>query len=319
MQGLRVLIICMIGFLSTFSMAEVPSRNYNPFALMVGLPELRSSFLLDAGALNFSVNKTLSNQWNLGEAEGESIFMDGEVGITDVNFAYGLDRWQLQLNVPWIEYSEGNLDPLVEDFHGVLSMPNAGREYFHQNKLLFSYTNDANAQNLYLDEAIAGVGDMRLSVTGQIKRSDVFASSVGMQLKLANADEEQWLGSGSYDLAFYNNYEWLGGNWQTQLQLGVIAMQDKGFLARQRQSVAGAFSIATNYRVYRMLWWTLQYDVHTALFKNSNLAPMSSGSMAAMALTWRGRQWSGHFAMLEDVAVQSSPDVGFQLGFIIHL
>ncbi len=314
--GFLLLLLLVITRAAT---AEIPVRNYNPFALMVGLPELKSAFLLPAHSRQMSITSTISNQWNIASEAGETIFVDGEVNITDVNFSYGFSNWALTVNIPWIAYQRGSLDPLIEGFHQNLSMPNGGREYFYQNQLLFIYSNEQTQQSLRIDKPVSGVGDVRINLAAQVKRSDVFASSIGIQLKLANGDAEQWLGSDSYDIAVYNNFEWLQGSWQTQFQLALVMMQDAGFLQGQREKLAGALSLAVNYNMTSQLWWSLQYDMHTALFTNSNIASLSDSQMMSMAIAWRGKSWGVHFAMLEDVVVASAPDVGFQLGFNIKL
>ncbi len=313
---LSLLLCLMLSGMPT--QAAIASRNYNPFALMVGLPELKSGFLPEANRVALSVTSTLSNQWNVDAVGDETLFMDGEVNITDVTISYGLNALELQVNIPFIAYQQGSLDPLVEGFHNTFSMPNGGRELFYQDQLLFVYSNDKTDQTLRLDDSVEGLGDVRLLLRGQIQRHANFASSVGLQLKLANAKQSSWLGSGSYDLALLNSYEWHFERWQTQFQWGAVWMQDKGFLAGQRKKLAGTLSAAMNYAMTEHLWWTLQYDGHSALFDKTRLAPMSRGSMAAMALSWREIHWQGYVAILEDVAVASAPDVGFQLGLKVH-
>ena len=311
----RLLFLLMLYMANGHVYGEIPVRNYNPFALMVGLPELRSAFLLPSGQTALSINTSLSNQWNITSAEGEEIFIDGEVNITDLNFRLGYKRLEFSLNIPLLAYGGGNLDPLIEGFHQALSMPNGGRELFYQNRLLFSYSNTATAQAIRIDEPESGVGDVRIAVATQLKRTDAFASSIGLQLKLANGDTQSWMGSGAYDLALFNNFEWQRGDWQTQIQLGLVFMQQGEFLSGQRESVAGTLGGAINYNMLSSLWWILQYDLHTALFSDSELAVLGSGQMLSSALAWRSKRWQAHIAIVEDVVVESAPDVGFQLGF----
>ena len=114
--------------------------------------------------------------------------------------------------------------------------------------------------------------------------------------------------------SFYNNFEWLQGKWQTQMQLNVILMQQKGFLKEQKKNAAAAVGVAVNYNMTSRLWWVLQYDAHTALFNKSNKKPLGHGQMLSVAVAWRGKSWGSHFAILEDIDVDSVPDIGFQFG-----
>lgn len=321
MQGITFVFILFGGllFLSSSVKAEIPVRNYNPFAVLIGLPELKSGYILSPGKYSLGLNMTASNQWNVDDNANEAIFIDGEINIIDLNWAYGFKQFEVSINAPWLMLTNGNLDPLIEDFHQIFSMPNGGREYFYQNELLFVYQNEATGQKLRLDEDVSGWGDIRLGLGWQLKQSVDFASSLRLQLTLANGDENKWLGSGAYDLSVSSSSEWLWDNWKTQLQVSGLLMQDKGFLEGQKKTFAAIIGMAASYRLLGRVWWTFQYDGHSPLYKHSNIAPLSEGQMVSMALSWEAESWRCHFAIIEDVAVESVPDVGFQLGFQVDM
>lgn len=316
------LVVIHVSYLLFFSLplkAEIPTRNFNPFAVLVGLPELKSGYIKTSGDYSLGINMTASNQWNVEGNGNEVIFMDGEININELYWAYGLNSVEFSVSIPWLMFTNGRLDPLIEDFHELFSMENAGREYFYQNELLFIYQNQSSGNQLRLDASESGLGDVRLGLGWQLKRSADFASSLRVQLTLANADEKKWLGSGSYDLSISSSNEWLWLNWKIQAQFSALIMQNQGFLEGQKEDAALILGAAASYRLVGDVWWTLQYDGHTRLYKHSSISPLSDGQMVSMAFSIEKPTWRFHVAILEDVAVQSAPDVGFQLGLRVDM
>jgi long-subunit fatty acid transport protein len=67
-----------------------------------------------------------------------------------------------------------------------------------------------------------------------------------------------------------------------------------------------------NYRYSPSLTLTLQFDGHTAAYRDSALRLLGSAWMISIGGEYRfASQWVAHLALTEDVRVESAPDVSF--------
>ena len=307
-------LILLLGGYHSAAHAVLYVRDESPFALLVGIPEMHEAVKLPAGAQRFSLVQTMSNNWQVERDQQEALWVDGETDATNLSWQYGFQSVELMITVPYLIIREGNMDSLVEGFHRSFSMPNGGREYYKKDQLFFAYEREDGSQSLRLTERQEGVGDIRIGLDWQISRAAGDAHSAGLQLKLANGNVNDWLGSDSYDLAFTDTHQWDWASWRTNLQCALLLMQDAGFMEGLRQPIAGVLNAALSYKFLTRGRITMQYDAHSSLFKDSSMAQLSGAQQMSFGVEWRAPRWGWHAAILENLSPERAPDVGFQLG-----
>ena len=65
------------------------------------------------------------------DSSTEYLNLDGETLRFALELRYGLaENWDLQLEVPWLEHSGGNLDRLIDDWHDLWGMSDGGRSEY---------------------------------------------------------------------------------------------------------------------------------------------------------------------------------------------
>lgn len=299
--------------------AQFPVRNYNPFAVYVGLPELKTAKKLTTGQQELTVNTTVSSHFVIETDERDPLYLDGETTVADLVWRRGFADVELELTLPYVKHQQGYLDSFIIDWHEVFDLPGADRNTVKNNQLFYSYQ---DKKLLQLEHTTEGVGDVRVNVGKQLELQADYQHAIHLLLKLPTGDSKKWLGSGSTDLAFYTTHAWLLDrlldnlldNWTAQAQLGMIVMEEPDMLAKKRRKVAMFGSAAFGYIVMQGWQLIVQYDAHSPLYKNSKQNQLGDGQAITVGSQWQGKHWGLHMAVIEDIKVDSVPDVGFQLG-----
>ena len=91
-----------------------------------------------------------------------NIARDYESLAVELGLAYNfLKQLQVGIDMRMYSYYGGFLDIIIETFHGIFGFPNAGREFFLQNKLYINIPND-NGITMFLDQPAVSFGDIDL-------------------------------------------------------------------------------------------------------------------------------------------------------------
>lgn len=291
--------------------AALAVRNQNPFAQFVGLPGMAEAEKLAAGQQAYGLNLTLSSHSQMEATSGETLLLDGESYVGDLYGRYGFAGWELAVLVPYVSFQKGFMDGFIRDFHKTFGLPNGNRDKVDDHQLQFAYQGENSAR---LDKPAQGLGDIRLTAGWQIQHSATYQHAVHTTLKLPTGNSRRWLGSGGTDLAVYSSHRWLQGDWRFEAQAGLLAMQKPDILPDQRRPFAVFASAAISYQVFERWWASLQWDAHSALYKHSGLRALGAGHMLTGGLQYQGRQWQVDVALIEDISVDSAPDVGGLIG-----
>lgn len=297
------------------SQAQLPVRNHNPLMENVGVPVLMPARLLDDGERSFMLATTLNSHFVAEDKADDPLFFDGESLTTDLVWTGSDNGWQWQLLLPWISYRHGFMDDLIIDWHDAFGLPGADREKFPSDQLLFSYQQDGlDNEAIVLDHAVEGVGDMRLTLSHALAPKGNRERAWHLQLKLPTGDSDDWLGSGSVDVALFMSARRPWQRWQLDWQYGAAWLGKPDQLSAQRLDAAGFASMALSYQWSQRLTLAGQVDGHTQLYRHTDQRALDFGLLASAGLHWQGPQWRWHLALLEDLYVDSAPDVGFQFG-----
>lgn len=324
---MKKLLVTLCVLLSAPSLwaAEVDLRplqvsNQAPLAVLCGLPTLDRARLLADGEYEAGFRWDVANNYTLGANGREQLLFDGESSRLALRLDRGLARgWEVGIEVPLIAHRQGHLDGFIEGWHDFFGLSQGGRDRAADDQLEYSYRRNS-VTLLDQQQEETGLGDIRLLLSRQLYNAGDSALALHASLELPSGDDDKLLGSGSTDLAL-----WVSGDrrWQLSGQRlalhygGGLLVADSGeLLASQRRPLVGTATLGLSWSRWQRLALQLQLDAHSSLFEESGLRQLNEASAqlalgGALAL---GEQTRLELAVVEDVAVDTAPDVTFHLG-----
>lgn len=297
------------------------TRNINPFVQVYGLPATQSARL--TGWENFSGGITLeaANNFTTSKKGAESIFVDGESYRATLRWRYGVSEGlELGLDVPYVSHQAGRMDNFIESWHSAFGFPNGGREKFPQDQLSYRYS-DNGQQLANVSRNGDGLGDVSLSVGYQLSASEVRHWALRGGVKLPTGDADNLRGSDSTDV-----YAGLNVSDHSLADSGLVFHASMGGLWMDEGEVLN--DIRKDWVLYGSgtVSWLLspkvslkaQVDAHSA-FYDSELKELGSHSaQLIIGGTIRlSQQITLDLSVSEDIAVDTAPDVVFQIGLNI--
>lgn len=309
---------------SSVGAAEVELRplqvsNQAPLAMLCGVPTLDRARVLGAGDAEAGLRWDLSSNYTTGNNAAEQLVFDGESSRLALRLERGFaDGWEAGVEIPLVAHRRGALDGFIEGWHDFFGLPQGGRDAVAYDQLDYSYRKDGRLLVSQQDEA-TGLGDLRLLLSRQLFDASDSAVALHASLEVPTGDADELLGSGSFDLAVWLSGErsWLLSGQRLALHWGGgVLLADSGDVAAaQRRPLAGTASLGLAWAAWRNLALQLQLDAHTSLFEDSGLRQIDAAAAqlalgGALALGDRSRL---ELAVVEDIAVDTAPDVTFHL------
>ncbi|HEY6130987.1 MAG TPA: DUF3187 family protein, partial [Halioglobus sp.] len=122
MQGMAV-ILAVGGALPALASEPLYVKNLSPVAGLIGLPSQRDAFTMTGGEVAAALHGSLASHY-INDGDGiENLNLDGETLRAALELRYGVaDNWDVQLEVPWLKQSGGDLDGVIDDWHDVWGM-----------------------------------------------------------------------------------------------------------------------------------------------------------------------------------------------------
>jgi hypothetical protein len=296
---------------SVFAWAGFPLKNMSPVALYVGMPELKTAQKLADGEMEYALNASINSHFIPETDEKDALFFDAESYVGDFVWRRGFAAWEIEVIVPYVSYQEGFMDSFMIRWHNIFDLPGGNRESVKNNQFQIAYFGH---DQLLLTTPAEGVGDMRVQWGKSIVQAERYQHAIHMSLKLPTGDVSDGLGSGSSDLSIFSTHAWQQTKWQQELQIGMVLMDKPKVLASQRRDAAFFASAALTYTLDEGWFAVLQYDAHSPLYKNTDQPALGDAHFMSVGSRWQIKHWQWHMVIIEDIDVDSSPDVGFQLG-----
>jgi Protein of unknown function (DUF3187) len=290
------------------------AKNLSPVAGLLGLPSQRSASTGPKGSLDIALHSSIASHYISEERQGEYANLDGETLRFALEMRYALaDNWDLQLEVPWLEHSGGNLDSLIDSWHNFWGMSDGGRSDAPEDVLDYRYRGDG--EFTLLDDT-SGIGDTSLSLSYQFYRDDGAAASAVLGYKFATGDEDDFLGSGAEDA-------WLGvrfsGDHLADLplrwhgQLGYLRAGSSDLIGPAQERDLWFGGLALDWMVAPTWSLLAQIDAHAAPMSSDIKALGEEAVMLTVGARWRfAQKWSVDLSLIEDIQVETAPDVSFQ-------
>ena len=266
-----------LGLVAPASFAYEPLyvKNLSPVTGLFGLPSQRYAGTQSKSELGVALHSSVANIYVQDSNSREYLDLDGETLRFALDLRYGLTQhWDLQLEIPWLEQSGGNLDRLIDEWHDLWNMSDGGRSQVPRNLLDYQYAS-AFAPGFLLDDDSSGLGDITLALNYAFYRDDDSVAALAMGYKFGVGDEDKFLGSGGDDQ--------------------FLALR---FSGRHLSSLP--------------LRW--QVDSNAAPTDSGITALGDTAVTLSGGARWRfAPRWSVDASMVEDIGVETAPDAIFQI------
>ena len=290
-------------------------KNLSPVTGLFGLPSQRSADTAPAGKLGAAFHSAIANHFALDSDRDEFLNLDGETVRLALDLRYGLwDNWEVQLEVPWLDHSGGELDRLIDDWHDLWGMPDGGRDSVERDLLDYHYVTPDFGVRL-LDDS-SGLGDISLVINHALYRRDNAVVSLGLGYKFGTGDEDDFLGSGADDvyLALRFSGEHLSDlplTWHGQV--GYLRAGESDLWEDVQDQNLWFAGLAVDWKLTDRWSLLAQLDGHAGPLDSDLKQVGGEAYLATVGARWRfADSWSLEANIVEDIRVETAPDITFQ-------
>jgi hypothetical protein len=301
--------------------APFSTSNSSPLVLIYGLPDLGRAFLLEQGQGQVEVALSVTNNFLHQANATEELRLDGETYRARLRWEYALlDNLELGVDIPYLFHAGGSFDGVIDGFHKTFGFSRGERASAPENQLNYRYRSGSQTL-LDINRADGGLGDLRLTTAWQLFRQSGAALSLRGSLKLPTGDSDRLTGSGGTDIAV-----WLSGARIFATDVGPVSLygafggvwlgEPDVMPELHRQAVVfGGFG--AGWSPWQWLKLQLQVDLHSAFYRESKLRSLGDESMmltmgGVLALS---QNQELELALVEDVAIETAPDVAIHLAW----
>jgi len=308
--------VAFIGLsLCTLAAADpLPLRNLNPLLAGYELPPALPAKSPEGTSLSaqFAISNISLDQYSAHEA----VQLDGEVQRWQLNFATSLsDSLGLRVELPYLQISGGHLDHFIESFHRTFGMPNGNRSEWPTNRLLIQHQRDG-VTDFNLTESQRGIGDLTLRMSqrlGHASADEKFNNTLWLSLKLPTGNANKLTGSGSIDAALsFAASQQLSDSFTTTQQVSLSLLGKGDRLRDQQKTTVWSGSVGIDAKVTQHWSAVLQLDGSTKALA-SEVRALGPALQLTVGPRYESGAWRSELVISEDIAVDTAPDVQFQL------
>lgn len=288
-------------------------ENASPLAQRIALPSQRSARLDESW--RWELHTAIASHWAIQSNGDEAVRFDGESArvLTAVEWGFA-PRWSVRLSVPWLQHSGGFLDPVINDWHALFGMSDGGRQQFATDQLVFLYSRDDHARRL--TDTAAGIGDVRTELSYQLVQTPSDAWSLSAGYEWATGDDAKWLGSGAGDAFTTLRYS---GRHRSDLpltwhaQIGYTRAGSSALLGPKQRRDLWQVGVTVDWQVSEAWSLLAQLDSHAGVVRSQISALDDPSVMLTLGVRYAiTPELSVDASFIEDVRVESAPDVTFQ-------
>lgn len=291
--------------------APLVTRNLNPLLTVFELPpSLPADLRLPT---QFDTELALSNTSQNQRAQNEHAQVDAEVRRWQLTYARTVESGlRLQIELPYQQVSGGSLDSFIENFHDVFSLPNGNRAIWPRNRLLLTYT-DGTHPSYYFANDRGGLADITLRAGWQLKNSGTHLAALWMSLKLPTGDADKFTGSGAMDVSMaLATQQQCTGNLRCYQQVSLSRLGTADHLGFMQKHWVWAGLLGVDWRLTPA--WTVLAELHgRSAAYDSNIRLLGKNAQLSFGPRYESGAWQTTFSLTEDIAVDTAPDIHFQL------
>jgi hypothetical protein len=291
--------------------------NQAVLARVHGVPVAQPARLLAPAQSQWLLTSTLANTFSKDASGNEAIFLDGETEELRLQWRHGFawsgHGFELFAALPWVHHGGGFLDHAIIEFHKLFGMPQGNRTRFRNDQLRYAYL-EGDRMLLEFEHSESGIGDLQLGIGGVLSQSDAHALSARFYVKLPTGDADRLTGNDATDVSAALHYAralW-GGDFDAAI--GVVALGD-GEVLKSKQRDAAAFGHAAwAYPWSAALDVVVQLGANSGFYHNTDLTELGDALYLGVGTRYRlTPRYAVEFSVIEDILVDSAPDVVFQL------
>lgn len=323
------LVIAIVGVIKPIDvLAEISapfvSANRNPFVQIYGLPSPHSAHQLSASTYRLSWQLEAVSSFSFDNyqrqsqpqnTQQDSVILDGETYRNSIRIEYGYtDTVELGILVPYIAHSGGELDGFIDNWHGFFGLPDGDRSDFAQDRLEYHF--QSNDDFFTLNKPTQGLGDLTLDLGYLLSESDTRKIMLRSGVKLPTGNSKRLLGSGSTDIfAGINISDQKKSGFRWHLTGGLLWLGQTDTLKDQRKNWVACSSSTISWPLNERISLKGQIDMHSAFYNSttSELGSASAQLIVGGAIRIK-KNWLLNLSLSEDIAVDTAPDVVFQVG-----
>lgn len=291
-------------------------KNLSPVTGLLGLPSQRSADSQDQGRLAVALHSAVANNYVLDSSSHEYLNLDGETLRFALELRYGLaPDWDVQLEVPWLEQSGGELDRVIDDWHDLWGMSDGGRSQVPRNLLDYQYASSSAPGFLLADDS-SGMGDITLALNYVFFRDETAIASIALGYKFGVGDEDKFLGSGGDDVFVALRFS---GAHRSNLplrwhgQAGYLRAGDSELLDGMQQQDLWFAGLSLEWLLNERWSLLAQLDGNAAPTDSDLTALGDNAGTLSGGVRWRfAPGWSVDASVVEDILVETASDVTFQ-------
>ena len=287
-------------------------RDQNPLTRGAYLP-LPALLATDPGELQLAADLQWTNTVNLEATRRERMVVDEESIELDLGLARDLGPWRWRAMLPVINRNGGILDGVIERWHRLFGLPQGDRPGRPRNSYLITYQRSGGPA--VSAPSGTALGDLALEGGRELIARPDETLTVWLGVEAPTGLRAASTGDGALDAAAWASGALrLAPRWSVAGRAGLSRSGGDGLLPFERTL---RFATATvGFDATARLECLLQLDLHSAIARGSELAFL--GAVAELTIGGRYRLRSGatfEAGVVEDVAVNHSPDVTFHLGW----
>ncbi|QIB65258.1 DUF3187 family protein [Kineobactrum salinum] len=306
----------LLAVLADASAAVEPlySKNLSPAAGLLGLPSPRAAALSAAGSWQLAIHGSIGSHFVVDENGAELLRLDGESQRLALELRHGLgEHWELQLELPWLAHNGGALDSPIDGWHDLWGMSDGGRSELPRDQLDFRYRGPG--AEFTLRDSAAGAGDLMLALNRALWTGETLRLSAALGYKFATGSERELLGSGGEDahLALRAGWTPRDSRFSWQGQAGYLRAGRSGLLGAGQRRELWFAGVALNWAASGRLALVGQIDAHGAPLDSALPALGGSSLRLSAGGRWQfSHRWALELSVVEDIRVETAPDVIFQ-------
>ncbi len=315
-----IVLFCFSSFVgqSQIDIKPFASHNQGPLIHSFGLPNVEGGRIVEKGKFSISSILILASNSTNALNQNEIVYFDGEMARLDLNAKYGITkRFEIGLNLPFINHSEGFMDSSIDGFHGALGMSGGARANTPIGQMLYTYVRNEKSL-LNFNKSSFGIGDISFELGFKLFDHKRHSMALRAYLKLNNADKRKLLGSGTTDFSFQFSGQTSGLGPRPAYffySLGYLRV-GKGSLLEDMQNRNIKFaSLGLAVKATSWLAPKIQFDYHSKFYQNSMTQELGDSAvqllLGADFIINEKMILTGGFS--EDIKINTSPD------FVLHL
>lgn len=297
--------------------------NRQPLVQLYNLPGARSGEVLPTSRSEIRLGFDVANNFTSSRSGNEAVLLDGESRRVELSVNHGLaNGWEVGVMLPWIKHSGGSLDSFIEGWHDTFGLPDGDRPDTRRNQLHFQYMRNGRSE-LDFDRAESGIGDLQLHAAYSVLQNADGAVALTMTLNVPTGDADKLTGSGAMNTSMTlaaTRYALFGLPLTLTGNIGAMALDRSDVLGDQQKDVVWFGSAELGWVVSDAWRLKMQLNGHSAFYR-SDLRELGDAS-AQLLLGGSIRlapRWYLDVAVAEDIAVDTAPDVTFQMALKVAL